>query len=122
MFLFESSSVCDLLALAPFCNYDVKADSFKESFWEDLKSTLLCTGGLVLRQNPCFLLSTGVMSISEFLLFGFVDETTSQVLLLHRVTFSSSSYLVFFNVWIFAFGLIKTRLWKGRGNFLDCDS
>lgn len=52
---FESSSACYLLALVSFCNYDVKEDSFKGYIWEDLKRGSLYIGGLILRQNPCFL-------------------------------------------------------------------
>lgn len=85
LFFFESSSVCDLMALASFYNYDVKADNFKGYIWEDLKSALLSTGGLVLRQNPCFLLSTGVIGILEFLLFCFSCENTIQLLLLKKI-------------------------------------
>lgn len=70
LLFFECSSVSDLMALAPFRNYDVKADTFKGCIWEYWKSALLCTGGLVLRQNPCFLLSTGVIGSLEFFCFA----------------------------------------------------
>lgn len=72
------------MAFAPFSNYDVKANSFKGYIWEYLKSALLCTGGLVLRQNPCFLLSTGVIDILEFLLFCFTYDNAIQLLLLRK--------------------------------------
>ena len=73
------------MALALFCNYDVKADSFKGCIWEDLKSALPCSGGLTLRQNPCFLLSTAIMGILECLLFCFAFENTVHLLLLQKI-------------------------------------